>query len=248
MNKNNFNFRRFWRLLRIKMVEGAYGILRLPLVATLILLVVKIGSIVLSSGDLSETFLENAEYLNRVPGYLLIASYFFSFGIIFGNVENYLSLPVTNLERYLVIHTLPLTNLVIISVITHLAVEGLWRLGLWLTFPDLYVQYIEVMAGFTYNPDSILFFLPLAWYFIYLIFSIRHPMRKNWKIIFIFVIVPAIYALLLIGIHRLLKYLEVPHYNLFILGILLPTCIYLLIAAYRSFCNYEPNLEKTSTE
>lgn len=252
MNKNQFLFRRFWRLLRVKLVESFPHALRFALAASFTLFVFRVGHTLFSLNNIPDVFISDIRFLFQAPGILIFGSYVFSVGILIGFIGNFFSLPITNFERYMVMHTLPLINLFILMIMTFLVSEGLWQLVLWLAFPSIYEQYTEAIAGWYsyemfvnfYIGKTIMFF-PLVYFYLFVIFS-DFPKKFTTKkrIFLLWIGIPLGYMLLMIAGGILWSYLGFPKSGLFITGISLLISICLLIAGYRGFCNYEPNLEK----
>lgn len=256
MNQNQFQFRRFWRLLRVKIEESFPSVVWYAVALGLIQFVYRTGHMLFSLDNIPNVFISDAKFLFQTPLILVFGSYFFSVGILIGFIGNFFSLPVSNLERYMVMHTLPLINLLILMVVTFVIGEGLWRLGLWLAFPSIYEQYVEAIAWwFLYEVivsqiiGKTLLVFPLVFYFLFLIFSdFSKKYSTKIRIFLLWVGIPLGYIFFSIAGVILWKFLGFPQSYLLILGISLLISIYLLIAAYRGFCNYEPNLEKTTTE
>lgn len=255
MNKNQFQFRRFWRLLRVKFAESIRVILYCILVFVVIMLVVRTGTVLLSLDNLSEGFEDGIKAMFRMPLYILLCSYFFGFVVIECS-KNFFLCPVTNLERYVVIHTLPIFYMMMAAIVGIVSVEILWRLGLWIAFPSAYSQYLEVVAEFPFVEKFFsrvadfvaMFSVPYLYYKkIGLWENLGKYYEKKQRMIY-FWVVPIVFAILIVGGILLLKHLGVPHITSVLLGIVILTDIFLIITSYRSFCNYEFTLEKTSNE
>lgn len=245
MNQNQFQFRRFWRLLRVKFAEISSILLSLTVTAILVIFAFRVGYMFFSSDNLPKAFARGNDIIGMVFLLMIGRIYFYNLGTMGGFVVNLFLHPATNLERYAVLHVLPIINSLIMMAIAFFICEGLWRLGLWLGFPDIYTQYI---VWITENRFAklilLLLFWPLAPYFMFII--LRFVAKNMRQIIFVFGVVPILYILIIFGISAILRNSGIPSY--FLLGAVLLVGISLIFASYRSFCNYEPNLEKTSTE
>ena len=149
MKTNQFNIKRFWRLLRVKFAEEASFLLRLIFAGILVLLAIRIGRVMLSSGNFIGAFMEEAEFIQKIPGYTLLTAYVLGIK----NFRSYFLCPVTNFERYLVLHAFALVIFFLVTPLLLFVVEGLWRLGLWLMFPNILSQYLQAMAEYSYKPN-----------------------------------------------------------------------------------------------
>ena len=255
MNKSQFQFQRFWRLLRVKFAESIRFVFYCVLVFTAIMLVVRAGLVLHSLDNISEAFEKGVKMIFRMPLLILLCSYFIGVGIMTGSKRIFLC-PVSNLERFLVMHILSFFYMMMAAIVGIVSIEILWRLGLWIAFPDAYAQYIEVVAKFPYMEK---FFSNVVGYIV--VFSApyfyyetigsweKHKKykEKKQKIIFYWLI-PIVYVIVVVGGGLLLKFLDVPHILSILFSFVIMTDIILIIASYRSFCDIEPNLEKTSNE
>lgn len=257
MNQNQFQFRRFWRLLRVKFAESIGIISYLVLVFVLVILAIRTGMVLLSLDNIPEGFEDGVKMIFQMPLLILLfGSYFVGAGMI-STSESIFLCPVSNLERYFVMHTLAIFYMTMATIVGIVSVELLWRLGLWLVFPSAYAQYVEVAAVFPFMEK---FFSRVAYFII--IFSAvyfyyqkigqwennKKYYEKKQKIIFYWLI-PIVYLIVFLSGAFLLKFLGLRHLATpILLSLVILTDIYLIITSYRSFCNYELIFEKTSTE
>lgn len=249
MNKSQFQFQRFWRLLRVKFAEEASLISRIILVGILILLVIRIGHMVFSSGNYLGAFIKDAEIIHKIPGYTFLTAYFVSLMAIVKNknIISYFLCPATNLERYVVLHALAFVFFFLATILIIFVVEGLWRLGLWFLFPDIYSQYLQAMAEYSHKPIYGLFILLLlaVFYIMYVVISKTLQKYGIIKGAIVFSGIAAVYLILsFVAAFGIAMQFQKDMKEFFLVIINLPALIYLLIATYRCFCHYEPNFQK----
>ena len=249
MNKNQFQFRRFWWLLRVKFAEEASLISRIILAGILMFLIIRIGHMVFSSGNYLGAFMKDAEVIHKIPGYAFLTAYFISLRTVVKNknMVSYFLCPATNLERYVVIHALALVFFFLATTLIIFVVEGLWRLGLWFLFPDIYSQYLQAMAEYSHKPIYGLFILLLLMVFYIMYFIISNKLQKYGIIkgAIVFGGIGAVYLILsFVAAFGIATQFQKDMKEFFLIIINLPALIYLLIATYRSLCRYEPNFQK----
>lgn len=257
MNQNQFQFRRFWRLLRVKFAESIGIISYLVLVFVLVILAIRTGMVLLSLDNIPEGFEDGVKMIFQMPLLILLfGSYFVGAGMI-STSESIFLCPVSNLERYFVMHTLAIFYMTTAAIVGIVSVELLWRLGLWLVFPSAYAQYIEVAAVFPFMEkffsrvaDFIIIFSAVYFYYqkIGQWENNKKYYEKKQKIIFYWLI-PIVYLIVFLSVAFLLKYLGLRHLGTpILLSLVILTDVYLIVTSYRSFCNYELIFEKTTTE
>lgn len=257
MNQNQFQFQRFWRLLRVKFAESIRIVLHGLLVFVVVILAIRTGMVFLSLDNIPEGFEDGVKMIFQMPLLILLfGSYFVGAGMI-STSESIFLCPVSNLERYFVMHTLAIFYMTMATIVGIVSVELLWRLGLWLVFPSAYAQYVEVAAVFPFMEkffsrvaDFIIIFSAVYFYYqkIGQWENNKKYYEKKQKIIFYWLI-PIVYLIVFLSVAFLLKYLGLRHLGTpILLSLVILTDVYLIVTSYRSFCNYELIFEKTTTE
>lgn len=256
MEMNQFKFGRFWRLMRVKFAESIRIVLHGLLVFVVVILAIRTGMVFLSLDNIPEGFEDGMKMMFQMPLLILLGFYFIGAFMIAGS-ENVFLCPVSNLERYFVMHTLAIFYMTMAAIVGIVSVELLWRLGLWLVFPSAYAQYVEVAAVFPFMEkffsrvaDFIIIFSAVYFYYqkIGQWENNKKYYEKKQKIIFYWLI-PIVYLIVFLSGAFLLKFLGLRHLATpILLSLVILTDIYLIVTSYRSFCNYELIFEKTSTE
>ena len=213
-------------------------------------LVIRIGHMVFSSGNYLGAFMKDAEVIHKIPGYTFLTAYFVSLMAIVKNknIISYFLCPATNLERYVVLHALALVFFFLATILIIFVVEGLWKLGLWFLFPDIYSQYLQAMAEYSHKPIYGLFFILLLLAVFYIMYVVISNTLQKYGIIkgaIVFSGIAAVYLILsFVAAFGIAMQFQKDMKEFFLVIINLPALIYLLIATYRCFCHYEPNFQK----
>jgi len=241
MKTTTFSLRRFCRLFRANMGERARTILMVTLLLTLVLLAIKVFCAFFWWNDLEIAFFR----MNR----LSIWPLFFILPVF--NPTNYqlsrkhsarfLTLPVSNMERFTQCLVQPLVCLLLVSIVSFLCAEVLWRIGLSYFFPQVYDAYIQMA-----DLGRILF----KFFFLMLFIVTYYPLqfvevfkyRKSpWNGVIIFIAMLAFFILLIVVLHSIFSGTHRGLIFLLSLGGFILTWLCLLPLAYRGFCRYEFN-------
>ena len=241
---NQFNFRRFWRLMYAKIIENIRIVVFWTVILTLGALIYKIYMVLFSSDSLAES-LTNAAGM-YIPGVMMV--YFLTeFKFILDNTgRRFFMLPVTNLERYAAMQLLPILSVAFTWIVSFFCSESLWRFGLWLLTPDVYAQYMEVIPDLQrINLVKMLLYFVLILYFEYALFS--NNTKKFSRLgclvqVLLFALTPVLLIFVVVKIADFLHLNNLVFYAI----ITILTAMFLLVVSYRGFCRYEPNPEVKS--
>ena len=168
MEMNQFKFGRFWRLIYAKIIEDMRNVGIFTVIMTLIVIAYKIGKVLFSSDSLTDILADVAYTGDTWVGILYVT---LVFKFVVGDSDRlFFMLPVTNLERYIAMHLLPILSVAFTWIVCLICSESLWRLGLWLITPDVYAQYMEVLPDLRrVNPVKVMFLFVMILYFEYII-------------------------------------------------------------------------------
>ena len=249
MNQNQFQFRRFWRLLRVTFAETVRIFLYIALLFIVVMLVFRVGHVIFSLDDIPAAFESGVKSSFSIASFFAIMYFLLSVGMITGFFWKFLC-PVTNLERFIMIHTLSLFYMMMFSIIVFFSVEILWRLGLWLMFPGEYAQYVEIAARYPYWENfwdrASLYIILLLIMSYYGAFAIKYADKKH--MIIYYWLIPFAYVALMIGAFFFLKSMKWSYGPYLLLGIFILPGFFLIRPYYRSFCRYELVFEKSTNE
>ena len=250
MEMNQFKFRRFWRLLRVSFKADWTIAWRIVILAIVALLAFRLWHLIFSD-SLQEAFAKDYETMSIWPLYILFLFYFvcFAFRIIGIGSKFFLMHPATNLERFTILQVLPILYTVIGAVLSMFFAEVLWRVGLWLYSSETYAFYTSTMWNYNSERDIVVYVFTML-IIQYLVFFKFFYMQNNKIGMLPYIIVMATYLVLIgalvFGFHELGVSQKDTMVTMTSINFLF--VIVLVIASYRGFCRYEPNLKKTSTE
>lgn len=243
MEMNQFKFGRFWQLIYAKITENMRNVGIFTIMLTLVIIAYKIGKVLFSSDSLTDS-LADVAYTGDTWVGILYVTLVFKF-VVGDSDRQFFMLPVTNLERYIAMHLLPILSVAFMWIVCLICSEALWRLGLWLITPDVYAQYMEVLPDLRrVNPVKVMFLFVMILYFEYALFS---SMAEKFGCLVQLILILLIPALLIFIVIKVADFLPLNNSVFFSIVIVLVMMV-LLVASYRGFCRYEPNLKKTSTE
>ena len=238
MATNSFNLKRFWQLLQVCLAGRQRAFATITVVAILLLLADKLVQMFFHHSFTGSSF------------FLII--WILVFNTVFcqplskreGGIR-FLTLPVSNLERYVTLITINIVGFTLMLVVSVLGAEWLWQLAMLLLAPENYQGMLPpaaksmILTGLGLVPIFALVF-PLEFF--------GDNDRRGWlvKVLFCLLIglsCVAFFILLIVG----LPLLGFSHQatSAIVLTIAILALLLLQPKAYRHFCRYELDLEKT---
>lgn len=241
MEMNQFKFGRFWQLIYAKITENMRNVGIFTIMLTLVVIAYKIWKVLFSSDSLTDS-LADVAYTGDTWVAMLYVALVLKF--VVGNSDRqFFMLPVTNLERYIAMHLLPILSVAFMWIVCLICSEALWRLGLWLITPDVYAQYMEVLPDLhRVNPVKVMFLFVMILYFEYALFS---SMAEKFGCLVQLILILLIPALLIFIVIKVADFLPLNNSVFFSIVIVLVMMV-LLVASYRGFCRYELDVKVKS--
>lgn len=244
MEMNQFKFGRFWRLIYAKIIENMRNVGIFTIMLTLVVIAYKIWKVLFSSDSLTDS-LADVAYTGDTWVAMLYVALVLKF--VVGNTDRqFFMLPVTNLERYIAMHLLPILSVAFTWIVCLICSESLWRLGLWLITPDVYAQYMEVLPDLhKLNPVKVMFLFVMILYFEYVLFSNMAAKFERFGCLIQLILFILIPALLIFIVIKVADFLPLNNSVFFSIVIVLVMMV-LLVASYRGFCRYELDVKVKS--